>query len=166
MVGTSYVAFSDAFYCVRSVDGISMQPTLNTEGCHTDIVFLDRFAASKLQFERGEVVVLVSPKDPTMWLIKRIVATEGDLLKFGRFNEFTEIPEGHVWVEGDNQKVSQDSRHFGPVSTGLIAAKCSFVLWPPRRWGKMGKKEVGSDRLTPAEEIERGKIFFGDSNMV
>lgn len=161
MFGTSYAAFTDALYCIRTVEGVSMQPTLNTEGLNTDFVLLDRYAASKLEFERGEVVALVSPRDPGMWLIKRVVATEGDRLKFGYFNELIDIPKGHLWVEGDNAKASQDSKDFGPVSTGLITAKASRVIWPPRRWGKMEKKQVDADRLTIAEDVQRGKMFFG-----
>ena len=28
-----------------------------------------------------------------------------------------QIPKGHCWVEGDNARLSQDSRYYGPVST-------------------------------------------------
>ncbi len=27
----------------------------------------------------------------------------------------TQVPKGHVWVEGDNKRASYDSRHFGCV---------------------------------------------------
>uniref|UniRef100_A0A0B7B8S1 Peptidase S26 domain-containing protein n=1 Tax=Arion vulgaris TaxID=1028688 RepID=A0A0B7B8S1_9EUPU len=54
-----YIAFSDIFYCVRTVDGVSMQPTLNPEGKNTDFVLLDRWAAANLQFDRGDVVSLM-----------------------------------------------------------------------------------------------------------
>ncbi|XP_012936466.1 mitochondrial inner membrane protease subunit 2 [Aplysia californica] len=157
----SYVAFTDIFYAVRTVDGVSMQPTLNAEGNNTDFVLLNRWAASSMQFERGEVVSLVSPKDPSQWLIKRVVALEGDRLKFGYFNESVDIPKGHCWVEGDNRQCSMDSNNFGPVSLGLITAKASRVLWPPRRWGRLEKQEPDHDRLTPCEQVERGKMFFG-----
>jgi hypothetical protein len=28
----------------------------------------------------------------------------------------TQVPQGHIWVEGDNKRASYDSRHFGYVS--------------------------------------------------
>ena len=29
---------------------------------------------------------------------------------------YVTIPRGHVWVEGDNERASQDSNFYGPVS--------------------------------------------------
>ncbi|GFO44073.1 mitochondrial inner membrane protease subunit 2 [Plakobranchus ocellatus] len=55
----SYIAFTDIFYAVRTVDGQSMQPTLNPDGNNTDFVLLDRWAAATHQFERGEIVSLM-----------------------------------------------------------------------------------------------------------
>ncbi len=33
----------------------------------------------------------------------------------------------NVFVEGDNNRLSTDSRHFGPIDRGLIIGK---VIWP------------------------------------
>ncbi|XP_059141630.1 mitochondrial inner membrane protease subunit 2-like [Physella acuta] len=157
-----YMAFTDLFYAVRTVDGVSMQPTLNPDGFNTDFVLLDRWAATSLQFERGDVVSLISPKDPSQWLIKRIVALEGDQVKANScFEENVDIPRGHCWVEGDNHDCSMDSNNFGPVSIGLITAKASRVLWPLERWGPLEKKDISGGRLTVKENVDRGKVFFG-----
>ena len=32
-----------------------------------------------------------------------------------------QIPKGHCWVEGDNARLSQDSRYYGPVSTSTLS---------------------------------------------
>ncbi|RUS82122.1 hypothetical protein EGW08_010096 [Elysia chlorotica] len=158
----SYVAFTDIFYAVRTVDGLSMQPTLNPDGNNTDFVLLDRWAAASHRFERGEIVSLVSPKNPSEWLIKRVVALEGDQVKAaGCFEESVDIPRGHCWVEGDNRLCSLDSNNFGPIPTGLITAKATRVLWPPARWGPLEKKHVGVDRVTERENVSRGRVFFG-----
>jgi len=42
------------------------------------------------------------------------------------------IPDGHVWVEGDNSLNSADSRHYGPVPAALIVGKVFFRIWPIR----------------------------------
>lgn len=40
------------------------------------------------------------------------------------------IPEGSVWVMGDNRTASQDSRYFGPISVESISGRASMIYWP------------------------------------
>lgn len=40
------------------------------------------------------------------------------------------VPEGHVWIEGDNYKVSLDSRTHGPIPIGLIQGRVLGRIWP------------------------------------
>lgn len=72
--------------------------------------------------------------------------------------QFVVIPQGHLWVEGDNSRTSKDSNLFGPVrsyaagpiivcvyceyyviqiSEGLVEGIVSHVVWPPHRWRKV-----------------------------
>jgi inner membrane protease subunit 2 len=96
---------------------------------------------------RGDVVVLISPRDPNHILIKRIIGLEGDTVslrkrtndslksRFGR--ECVIIPSGHCWLEGDHGEKSLDSNVFGPVPLGLVFAKATHIIWPHNRWMRL-----------------------------
>jgi signal peptidase I len=41
------------------------------------------------------------------------------------------IPEGEVWVMGDNRDNSEDSRWFGPIPESTIVGRAFVRIWPP-----------------------------------
>lgn len=73
------ITFLDSVGYIARVDGISMQPALNPDITSTDYVFLNRWAVRSLEIERGDIVSLISPKDPGQKLIKRVVGIQGEV---------------------------------------------------------------------------------------
>lgn len=128
------ITLIDTVGYIARVDGVSMQPALNPS-LGTDYVFLNRWAIRFYEVSRGDVVSLLSPKDPDQKLIKRVIGLEGDIINTLSYKKpFVRVPEGHCWVEGDHSGHSLDSNLFGPISLGLITAKATTIVWPPSRW--------------------------------
>ncbi len=45
------------------------------------------------------------------------------------------IPNGQVWVMGDNRSDSKDSRYFGPIDKSSIVGRAFITVWPLGRFG-------------------------------
>ena len=133
------------------VRGNSMLPSLHgsTTARYGDVVWL-RKTGLVFPIERGAVVVLRSPENPKKFIIKRVLAMEGDCVATDRGKgKPLVVPHGHVWVEGDNTTCSRDSTHLGPVPTGLVLGRASHIIWPPSRFGTI-PPIVPSTRPRPA----------------
>ncbi len=81
-----------------------MEPALHPG----DYVVVNRWAYRKREPEPGDVVVLRNPEAPTQFLVKRVMS--GDRLT-------------GLFVLGDNEVRSRDSRQFGMVPMHLIVGK-------------------------------------------
>ena len=140
---------------VVGVDGQSMMPTLNDK---------DWLAVQAINntIERGDIVVITQPNITNEPLIKRVIAVGGDTLDInfmtgevkvngevidepyimapthnqGDFNKPIRIPEGYLFVMGDNRNKSLDSRFsaIGVIDERYVLGVANTRLFPFGEW--------------------------------
>ena len=135
------------------VVGPSMEPTLHD----AERLFVNKIVYRLHDPRRQDIVVFGYPRDPNRDFIKRVIGLPGDTVEMrdgrvyinGDFLEESyiafpdhhsttgpiEVPEGHVFVLGDNRRNSEDSRYFGPVPLANIRGKAFLLYWPLSRFG-------------------------------
>jgi inner membrane protease subunit 1 len=101
----------------------------------------------------GDLVATWHPHRPGL-ICKRILGLPGDQVLLSReqaerFNlpphqRMLVIPDGFMWLEGDNPVNSSDSRDYGPVPTELVIGRVLLRLWPIRKraWFRRGEPPV------------------------
>lgn len=147
----------------NQVSGSSMYPTFKDQ----EYILTDKISYRFGQPKYEDVVVFKSPKNPDIDFIKRIIGLPGDKIKVQngkvyRNNEMlpetylpeniytspnyflTEskeivVPDGDIFVMGDNRPGSSDSREFGPIKKDEIIGKVFFRYFPITRFGPTTK---------------------------
>lgn len=130
------------FYGVRTVEGNSMEPTLKNE----QIIIIEK---QPDQLHRGDVLAFNVPQMGEKEFVKRIIGLPGDTIYASQgklyvndeslsteytgsvTKDFTlkeicgreTVPEGKLFVLGDNRSHSTDSRNYGFVDQGEIKGK-------------------------------------------
>ncbi|XP_071809470.1 mitochondrial inner membrane protease subunit 1-like [Asterias amurensis] len=140
-VGTYSVIIYCGAHCVSEYaldftkcTGPSMLPTIKDN----DVVLTEHISTKFFsKVDKGDVIVLRSPLDPTQFLCKRVKAMEFDDIPANKwkFLRTKHIPKGHIWIEGDNTHNSTDSRQFGPVPLAMVRGRAVLRVWP---WNRRG----------------------------
>ena len=134
----------------------SMEETIMTG----DMVFSEKVTYYFNEPEPGDIVTFQDPEIPSRILIKRVIATGGQTVDLvdGKvvvdgvplYEPYTDgepsypltpvygkaisypftVPEGQLWVMGDNRTNSQDSRYFGAIKESSVTGKAIFIYWP------------------------------------
>lgn len=132
--------------------GSSMEPTMG-DG---EIVLMNRFAAMQGHYEKGDVVMFhYFDAEGDKTVVKRIIATEGDIIRIledgvevnGEILEEPyvsgetiglvdmTVPQGTVFVMGDNRETSFDSRNMGAIPCDDLKGKVFFRVYPFGEFG-------------------------------
>jgi len=150
-IGLLMIAYVALFH-VSVVRGSSMAP-----GIHDgDRIVVDHFAYLFKPVDRGDVVVLKYPLDPSLDYIKRIIGLPGDevVIEGGSVwvngkaldepyvasadplsRSYVRVQPAHYFVLGDNRPRSSDSREFGQVPMDYVRGRVEARLWPISRIG-------------------------------
>lgn len=135
------------------IDGTSMQYTLQDK----DITFVEKLSLLTHNFKRGEIITFNSNNKNKDVYIKRIIAVAGDQIQIknekvylnkkplqenylsagtmtatGPYlgNKTYTIPNGYVFVLGDNRADSFDSRFFGTINVKDILGHAIIRIYP------------------------------------
>jgi signal peptidase I len=132
------------------VEQYSMEPTLLPH----DRVLVNKFIYRFREPQRGDIIVLHYPRDPSRNYIKRIVGLPGDRVQIQSGHvlingESVEelyvngiptgdygpemVPADSLFVLGDNRNNSEDSRAFGFLKRSLVIGQAILIYWPPDR---------------------------------
>jgi signal peptidase I len=139
---------------VSEVRGSSMEPGIRDR----DHIMVNHLSHRLTGVNRGDIVVLRYPLDPSLDYIKRVIGLPGDEVVIARGSVFvngkkldepyvgsesiepwthlhTVVRAGHCFVLGDNRRRSSDSREFGQVPYENLRGKAMFRFWPVGRIG-------------------------------
>lgn len=147
----------------REIPTGSMQPTLEIG----DKLMVEKITYRFAEIKRGDIVVFAPPpeaqdEDIKLDWIKRVIGLPGDTIEVSHGKVFVNgdpqnepyiaqepayvfspvvVPEGTVFVMGDNRNNSRDSTEWGVLPAANIKGRAFLRFWP---WDRLGSL-AGSD---------------------
>jgi signal peptidase I len=121
----AFAVFFNLNFKTVVVNGDSMQPTLRPG---------QRVLVSKAYWLIGQIrrkdIVVVQDDKPDGYFIKRVYRLPGEVVDYPNIpsthtlasGDYV-VPDGYVYVLGDNRAASEDSRTFGPIPYSKIIGK-------------------------------------------
>lgn len=157
--------------------GLSMLPTIRALGDH---VFVDKLRHRRgKNIDVGDVVICSKPTSENTRICKRVAGMPGDIVYANamprysattlddmpyeafvsqenpRAGKYIRVPEGHVWLLGDNATASLDSRDYGPVPMALIIGEVPFAsFWGPWDFWPSMPRQIGSNVRSSSSSME------------
>lgn len=158
-IGSLFIVVYLFILAPNQVKGASMEPTFDSG----DYILTSKITYKFRAPQRGDVVVFKSPKNPDIDYIKRIIGLPNDRIMVQGGNVFVNnvlisepyiaattnlwdggfvkdgvpviVPEGYMFVMGDNRPRSSDSREFGNVREEDIIGYVFFRYFPSNKAG-------------------------------
>ena len=135
----------------------SMETTIQTN----DMIFSEKVSYYFREPQAGDIITFEDPETPGRTLVKRVIAVGGQTvdLQDGKVvvdgvaldEEYTHglpssalkssitypytVPEGYLWVMGDNRTNSSDSRYFGAIKVSSVTGRACLCYWPLNDFG-------------------------------
>lgn len=131
---------------INNADSKNPVAIYNTEKSFMDKVLYYGFGITKSSYVKRVIGIPgdhVQIKDDKVYLNGEPLdepyvskALKTDMSLGGEFSDVI-VPEGYVYVLGDNRSASADSRRFGCIPIDKIEGKVWFRWWPLKRYRKM-----------------------------
>ncbi len=151
------------------IESHSMEPNFY-EG---EFVLVSKLAYKLGEPQRGNVVVFQNPNNPAEDYIKRVIGLPGDTVEVigdtilingeelpqpydhnanpeGTYFGPLVVPDGTIFVMGDNRPRSSDSRAIGPIDESLLRGQAWLRVWPLSKFGFVTHYD-----LAPGQVVER-----------